>query len=73
MGIQRTRDGRIAIGGLGVPYHFASTFDPAGTTPSETIQQLKAHLGEMLPATRKAKVDRAWSGILGVPVTGRQA
>lgn len=64
---QRTRDGRIAIGGRGVPYHFASTFDPTGATAAATIKQLKAHLDEMLPATRQAKVDHAWSGILAVP------
>lgn len=64
---QRTRDGRIAIGGRGVPYQYASTFDPSGTTAMRTIQQLKSHLGEMLPATRNVKIAHAWSGILGVP------
>jgi glycine/D-amino acid oxidase-like deaminating enzyme len=64
---QRTRDGRIAIGGRGVPYRFASSFDPSGTTPMVTVRQLKAHLGELLPATRDVGVDHAWSGVLGVP------
>lgn len=64
---QRTRDGRIAIGGRGIPYRFASTLNPSGITSDVTVDQLKSHLGDLLPSTRNVRVDHAWSGTLGVP------
>lgn len=64
---QRTVDGRIAIGGRGVPYYFGSTFDPSGKTPNTTIEQLRRYLNDILPETRGTGIDHAWSGILGVP------
>ena len=65
--LQRTADGRIAIGGRGVPYRYASRTDGEGRTAARTVHQLHARLGEMFPAAAGAELDHAWSGVLGVP------
>ncbi|MHB8235378.1 MAG: NAD(P)/FAD-dependent oxidoreductase [Solirubrobacteraceae bacterium] len=64
--LQRTDDGRIAIGGRGVPYRFASRTDGEGATAAATVDSLRAKLHAMFPATRDAAIDHAWSGVLGV-------
>ena len=64
---QRTADNRIALGGRGVPYRFGSKTDTDGATQPETIQNLAAILHDMFPATRGARIDHAWAGVLGVP------
>jgi glycine/D-amino acid oxidase-like deaminating enzyme len=65
--VQRTADGRIAIGGRGVPYRFASATGAAGETGQATIAQLHERLGSMFPAAAAVPLDHAWSGVLGVP------
>lgn len=65
--LQRTADGRIAIGGRGVPYRFASRTDGRGETAATTIASLRAKLSSMFPAAAGTPVDHAWSGVLGVP------
>jgi glycine/D-amino acid oxidase-like deaminating enzyme len=65
--LQRTEDGRIAIGGRGVPYRFGSRTDRSGETAAVTVASLRAKLGEMFPATAGVELDHAWSGVLGVP------
>lgn len=65
--LQRTEDGRIAIGGRGVPYRFRSRTDGAGETASATVAALTAKLHAMFPATAATPIDHAWSGVLGVP------
>ena len=65
--LQRTEDGRVAIGGRGVPYRYASRTDGAGATAPATIASLHAKLTEMFPAAAGAAIDHAWSGVLGVP------
>jgi glycine/D-amino acid oxidase-like deaminating enzyme len=64
--LQRTADGRIAIGGRGVPYRFASRTDGEGATAAATVDSLRAKLHAMFPATAGAAIDHAWSGVLGV-------
>jgi glycine/D-amino acid oxidase-like deaminating enzyme len=64
---QRTADGRIAIGGRGVPYRFGSAIDHRGVTAPETARALESILHTMFPATASAKLDHAWCGVLGVP------
>ena len=64
--LQRTADGRIAIGGRGVPYRFASRTDGEGATAAATVDSLRAKLNAMFPATAGAAIDHAWSGVLGV-------
>ncbi|MDX3386653.1 FAD-binding oxidoreductase [Streptomyces niveiscabiei] len=64
---QRTADGRIALGGRGVPYRFGSRTDADGRTPEATVDALRAVLTDFFPALRTVRVDHAWSGVLGVP------
>jgi glycine/D-amino acid oxidase-like deaminating enzyme len=64
--LQRTEDGRIAIGGRGVPYRFASRPDRAGATASATVASLHAKLLSMFPAVRGVNLAHTWSGVLGV-------
>jgi glycine/D-amino acid oxidase-like deaminating enzyme len=63
---QRTADGRIAIGGRGVPYRFGSRTDREGPVPERTVQELQARLATLFPALSGVPVARAWHGILGV-------
>jgi glycine/D-amino acid oxidase-like deaminating enzyme len=65
--LQRTEDGRIAIGGRGVPYRFGSRTDGRGATAAVTIESLRAKLRAMFPAAADAAIEHAWSGVLGVP------
>jgi glycine/D-amino acid oxidase-like deaminating enzyme len=65
--LQRTADGRIAIGGRGTPYRYGSRTDGRGETAASTIASLRAKLGAMFPAAAGAGIDHAWSGVLGAP------
>jgi glycine/D-amino acid oxidase-like deaminating enzyme len=64
---QRTADGRIAFGGRGVPYHWGSRFDADGATPEVTVRSLRELLVRFFPVLNGVRVERAWSGVLGVP------
>ncbi|MGN6326722.1 NAD(P)/FAD-dependent oxidoreductase [Pseudolysinimonas sp.] len=64
---QRTADDRIAIGGRGVPYRYGSRTDHDGGTAPRTIASLAAILTRFFPSTRGARIEHAWSGVLGVP------
>ena len=64
---QRTREGRIAMGGRGAPYRFGSRTDDRGRTQAATIAQLRAILTRLLPQTKDLRIDHAWCGVLGVP------
>jgi glycine/D-amino acid oxidase-like deaminating enzyme len=63
---QRTDDGRIALGGRGVPYRFGSRIDRDGRTQRRTIAGLVRAVHEMFPAAASAPVAHAWCGVLGV-------
>ena len=66
--LQRTADGRIAIGGRGVPYRCGSRSDREGPVPTRTVAQLRAGLRRLLgPAVDGVAIERAWHGVLGVP------
>jgi glycine/D-amino acid oxidase-like deaminating enzyme len=65
--LQRTADGRIAIGGRGVPYRFGSRTDERGETAVGTVESLHAKLRALFPSAADAPIDHAWSGVLGVP------
>ena len=65
--LQRTEDGRIAIGGRGVPYRFGSRTDGRGETAQATVAGLREKLAAMFPAAGAVAVEHAWSGVLGVP------
>lgn len=64
---QRTREGRITMGGRGVPYRFGSRTDVDGKTQQATIDQLHTILTTLLPQTAGLKIEHAWCGVLGVP------
>ncbi|WP_218566407.1 NAD(P)/FAD-dependent oxidoreductase [Vallicoccus soli] len=64
---QRTADGRIALGGRGVPYRYASRTDADGATPATTVRQLQGVLARMFPAAADVPLEHAWSGVLAVP------
>src|SRR5580692_2042014 len=64
---QRTPDGRIALGGRGIPYRFGSGIDNDGTIAPSTVAQLGRILRRMFPAATGAGIDHAWCGVLGVP------
>ncbi len=64
---QRTREGRITMGGRGVPYRFGSATDVNGQTQQATIDQLHEILARLLPQVKDVKIDHAWCGVLGVP------
>ena len=64
---QRTADGRIALGGRGIPYRYGSMLDHDGTIAASTVAQLGRILRRMFPVTAEAGLDHAWCGVLGVP------
>ncbi|KAB1147324.1 FAD-dependent oxidoreductase [Streptomyces luteolifulvus] len=64
---QRTADGRIALGGRGVPYRFGSRTDNDGRTQETTIEALREILVGFFPSLAGVRVEHAWSGVLGVP------
>jgi glycine/D-amino acid oxidase-like deaminating enzyme len=64
---QRTADGRIALGGRGIPYRFGSGLDHDGAIAASTVAQLGRILRRMFPVTAEAGLEHAWSGVLGVP------
>jgi glycine/D-amino acid oxidase-like deaminating enzyme len=64
---QRTPDGRIALGGRGVPYRYGSGLDQGGAVPVSTVAQLGRILRRMFPVAAEAGLEHAWCGVLGVP------
>ena len=64
--LQRTADGRVAIGGRGIPYRFGSHTDRAGEVAARTPEQLRARLTRLFPVLRGVRLDGAWAGVLGV-------
>jgi glycine/D-amino acid oxidase-like deaminating enzyme len=71
--LQRTADGRIAIGGRGVPYRYASAAasesapDRGGPPSPRTVASLRARLTRLFPELDGARIASAWQGVLGVP------
>lgn len=64
---QRTADGRIALGGRGVPYRFGSRTDVDGRTQDWTVESLRTTLTSLFPTLAGIGLDHAWCGVLGVP------
>ena len=71
--LQRTADGRIAIGGRGVPYRYGSAFAREGPVEARTVGELRARLVELFPALREVDIAASWQGVLGVPRDWRPA
>lgn len=64
---QRTREGRIALGGRGQPYRFASRIDRGGEASPVTVARLAEILHRIFPAVQGLGLAHAWGGVLGVP------
>jgi glycine/D-amino acid oxidase-like deaminating enzyme len=66
--LQRTADGRIAIGGRGVPYRFGSRTDADGLVGPTTVDALWSTLVRLFPAVDGARmpIAHSWCGVLGV-------
>lgn len=65
--MQKTADGRVAIGGRGVPYRLGSATDFGAEIAPRTVEQLLEKVHRMFPVTRSVGVAHGWSGVLGVP------
>ncbi|HUX05103.1 MAG TPA: FAD-dependent oxidoreductase [Acidimicrobiales bacterium] len=63
---QRTRDDRIAFGGRGAPYHFASTVEDRFDDNAKVYDLLERTLHELFPAL-EADVTHRWGGPLAMP------
>jgi glycine/D-amino acid oxidase-like deaminating enzyme len=64
---QRTADGRIAMGGRGAPYHFASGVQPAYDRDDRVFASITRALAGWFPSLADVKITHAWGGPLGVP------
>ena len=65
--VQITRDGRIAFGGRGAPYHFGSQVKPEYDNHEEIHRQIISSMHKIFPVTKNLEVTHRWGGPLGVP------
>ena len=65
--VQITKDGRIAFGGRGAPYHFGSSVKPAFDTHNVIHQRIVESMHQVFPITKSLEITRRWGGPLGVP------
>ncbi|MGA8045278.1 MAG: FAD-binding oxidoreductase [Dermatophilaceae bacterium] len=63
---QRTVDDRIAFGGRGAPYHFASRISPDFDHERRVFRDLTRVLRTMLPQLADVEVTHTWGGPLGI-------
>jgi glycine/D-amino acid oxidase-like deaminating enzyme len=63
---QRTADGRLAFGGRGAPYHYASRIRPSYDAEPRVFQDLRMVLRQMLPQLRDVEFSHQWGGCLGI-------
>jgi glycine/D-amino acid oxidase-like deaminating enzyme len=71
--LQRTADGRIALGGRGVPYLYGSRTAREGAPPQATVEALRRRLRDLFGPAADTGVAGAWQGVLGVSRTWRPA
>ncbi|MDX6219041.1 MAG: hypothetical protein QOJ48_722, partial [Frankiales bacterium] len=64
---QRTADGRLAFGGRGAPYHYASRVHPSYEQVQRVHDALEHTLLDLFPAVTGVPVTHRWGGNLGVP------
>jgi glycine/D-amino acid oxidase-like deaminating enzyme len=64
---QRTADDRIAFGGRGAPYHFASRTQPSFDRDPRVHSALREVLVELFPVVGDYEVTHEWGGALGIP------
>ena len=63
---QRTVDDRLAFGGRGAPYHYASRIEPRFDSEEAVFADLRATLRGMLPQLDGVAFTHAWGGPLGI-------
>jgi glycine/D-amino acid oxidase-like deaminating enzyme len=63
---QRTRDGRLAFGGRGAPYHFGSAIRPEFDTDPDVAASLASALRALFPVLGDAAITHHWGGPLAV-------
>lgn len=64
---QRTADGRIAFGGRGAPYHFASRIKPKFDFHRRIHAQLEDTVRETFPQLSNVSFTHHWGGPVGAP------
>lgn len=64
--LQRTADGRIAIGGRGTPYRWRGANRRMERPDDRTIAALRQRLDTLFPVLRGVPTAAAWTGVLGV-------
>ena len=64
---QLTADNRIAFGGRGAPYHFASRVHDRYDLDSDTHRRIAAAIAQHFPIAATARITHRWGGPLGVP------
>jgi glycine/D-amino acid oxidase-like deaminating enzyme len=64
---QRTADGRLAFGGRGAPYHYASRVAPAFDVNPRVHAMLRNIVTDLFPVLDGVEYTHAWGGNLGIP------
>jgi glycine/D-amino acid oxidase-like deaminating enzyme len=64
---QRTADDRIAFGGRGAPYHFASRVKDGYDREPRVFAELGRVVSSLFPAAAGARITHRWGGPLGIP------
>ena len=64
--VQRTADGRIAFGGRGAPYKFASQIGSSYDRNPKIHSLIEKSMREMFPSVADVAVTHKWGGALGV-------
>ena len=64
---QLTPDGRIAFGGRGAPYHFASRVRERFDLDDQTHRRIVSAIAQHFPAAAQARITHRWGGPLAVP------
>jgi len=64
---QLTADNRIAFGGRGAPYHFASRVKPDFDTNARIHDKIIRSMNSVFPVSTEVAVTHRWGGPLGVP------
>lgn len=63
--VQRTGDGRIALGGRGRPYAYASQTGAESAPDPEAVRSLRERLIELFPQLSEVTLEGAWQGVMG--------
>ena len=64
---QRTADDRVAVGGRGAPYHFASRIKDSFDRDEAVFAEIERVLKSLMPAAKGARVTHRWGGPVGIP------